>query len=95
MSRKIVSGFLFLMAFQVDSIVFVHAPVSGFLNSMPWLKVRWVYPSLSRQSYAFQESERIVVPGFTRCLIIGINVEDDLSSTTWKKNFLTLFQCLQ
>lgn len=37
----------FLTAFQVDSIVFVHAPVSLFLNSMEWFTVRCWYPSLS------------------------------------------------
>lgn len=33
--------------FFTASIVFVHAPVSLFLNSMEWFTVRCCYPSLT------------------------------------------------
>ena len=59
----------FLTAFHVDSIVLVEVPVSEFLNSILWLTVRWLYPSLS--TYAFQQLERITEPGFRCSLMIG------------------------
>ena len=79
---------VFFTACQLLSMVFVHAPVSLFTNSLLWFTVRWIYPSLSKLQYAFQHSLMMVVPGRTNYFKIGRSISASLCSTVLKNDLL-------
>ena len=57
-------------------------------NSTEWFTVPWTYPSVLRQSYDFQQSDIIFVPGRMNFFIIGMRVAELWSGTAVKNNFL-------
>ena len=69
-------------------MVFVWSPVTEFTNSTEWFTVPWTYPSVLRQSYDFQQSDIIFVPGRMNFFIIGMRVAGLWSGTAVKNNFL-------
>ena len=84
------NSFIFFVYFfnsrHILSIVCVLAPCLGFIKFFEWSTVKCLN-SLheSRQSYPFQQSETIVVPGRMWFVISSFNVLNVLSGTTRQK----------
>lgn len=61
----------------------------GITKLYEWFTMRWLKPSPIRLSYAFQQSEIMVVPSRTQSLIIVISVQVPFLNMYEKRSFVS------